>query len=84
MLSLVYGPTLTSIPDYWKNHNFEHMDLCLKTDVFVFNMFSNFVIAFLPRSKCFNFMGVVNVYSEFGAQESLPLFPLLLLLFLMK
>ena len=21
--SLLYGPTLTSIPDYWKNHNFE-------------------------------------------------------------
>ena len=22
-LSLLYGPTLTSIPDYWKNHNFD-------------------------------------------------------------
>ena len=23
VLSFLYGPTLTSIPDYWKNHNFD-------------------------------------------------------------
>ena len=27
-LSLLYGPTLTSIHDYWKNHSFDKMDLC--------------------------------------------------------
>ena len=27
-LSLLYGPTLTSINDYWKNHSFDYMDLC--------------------------------------------------------
>ena len=27
-LSLLYGPTFTSIPDYWKNHSFDYMDLC--------------------------------------------------------
>ena len=26
--SLVYGPTLTSIHDYWKNHSFDYTDLC--------------------------------------------------------
>ena len=26
-LSLLYGPTLTSIQDYWKNHNFDYTDL---------------------------------------------------------
>ena len=26
--SLLYGPTLTSTHDYWKNHKFDHMDLC--------------------------------------------------------
>ena len=26
-LSLLYGPALTSIPDYWKNHNFDYMNL---------------------------------------------------------
>ena len=27
MLSLLYGPTLTSVHDHWKNHSFDHMDL---------------------------------------------------------
>ena len=35
-----------------------------------FNMLSRFVIAFLPRSKCLNFMVAVNVRSDFGAQEN--------------
>ena len=35
-LSLVYGPTLTSIHDYWKNHSFDSLDLCWQSDVFVF------------------------------------------------
>ena len=26
-LSLLYGPTLTSIHDYWQNHSFDYMDL---------------------------------------------------------
>ena len=40
-------PTLTSIHDYWKNHNFDK-DLPLSL---LFNMLSRLVIAFLPRSK---------------------------------
>ena len=27
-LSFLYGPTLTSIHDYWKNHSFDYMGLC--------------------------------------------------------
>ena len=38
--------------DYWKNHSFDYMDLSQQSDVFVFNMLSRFVLAFLPRSKC--------------------------------
>ena len=52
MLSLPYGPSLTSVHDYWKNHSFVYMDLCRKSDVSDFNILSRFVIAFLPRSKC--------------------------------
>ena len=33
MLSLLYGPTLTSIHDYWKNHSFDYTDLCWQSDV---------------------------------------------------
>ena len=32
-LSLLYGPTLTSIHDCWKNHSFDYMDLCWQSDV---------------------------------------------------
>ena len=55
-LSLLYGPTLTSIHNYWKNHSFDYMDLCQQSDVFFFffflNTLSKFVTAILPRSKC--------------------------------
>ena len=36
VLSLLCGPTLTSIHDYWKNHSFGCMDLCWQSDVFAF------------------------------------------------
>ena len=35
-----------------------------------FNMLSRFVIAFLPRNKCLNFMAAVTVCSDFGIQEN--------------
>ena len=57
MLSLLYGPTLTSIHDYWKNHSFDYIDLCRQSDIFAVNMLFRFVMTFLPRSECFfNFM----------------------------
>ena len=36
MLSLLYGPVLTSTHDYWKNYSFDCMDLCQQTDGSVF------------------------------------------------
>ena len=47
MLRILYGPTLTSIHDYWKNHNFDYTKLCQQM---LLNMLSRLVIAFLPRS----------------------------------
>jgi len=35
-LSLLGGPTLTSIYDYWKNHSFDYTDLCQQSDVSAF------------------------------------------------
>ena len=32
-LSLLYGPTLTFIHDYWKIHSFDYMDLCGQSNV---------------------------------------------------
>ena len=47
VLSLLYGPTLTSVHDYWKSHNFDSMGLC-----WFLNTLYTFVIAFILRSKC--------------------------------
>ena len=49
MLSLLYGLTLISVHEYWKNHSFDYTDLCQQSDVF--NTLSRFVITFLPRIK---------------------------------
>ena len=35
-LSLLYGPTLTSIHDYWKNHSFDYADRWQQSDIFAF------------------------------------------------
>ena len=32
VLSLLYGPALTSVHDYWKNHSFDYMNLCIPED----------------------------------------------------
>ena len=32
-LSFLYGSTLTSVHDYWKNHSFDYLDLCPQSDV---------------------------------------------------
>jgi len=51
--SLLYGPTLTSVHDYWKNHSIDYMDLHQQSDVSAFYMLSSFVIAYLPRRSNF-------------------------------
>ena len=33
LLSLLYGPTLTSIHDYWKNHSFDYVDFCEQSNI---------------------------------------------------
>ena len=35
-LSLLYGPTLTSVHNDWKNRHFDNMDLSWQTDVSAF------------------------------------------------
>ena len=36
VLSLLYGPTLTFIHDYWKNHSFNYTHLCQQSSVSAF------------------------------------------------
>ena len=35
-LSFLYGPTLTSIHNYWKNHSFDYIHLCWQSNVSAF------------------------------------------------
>ena len=35
-LSLLYGPNLTSVHDYWENHSFDHTDFCRQINVSAF------------------------------------------------
>ena len=50
---------LTSIHDYWRNIALTIWTLVIKVVSLLFNMLSRFVIAFLPRSKRFNFLASV-------------------------
>ena len=34
--ALFYGPTLTSIHDYWKNHSFDEMDIFWQNNMSAF------------------------------------------------
>ena len=51
VFSFLYGPTLTSIHDFWKNHSLDYTDLVGKVMSLLFNMLSRLVIDFLLRSK---------------------------------
>ena len=48
----IYSPTLTSIHDYWKNHNLTRWTFVGKVMSLLFNMLSRLAITFLPRRKC--------------------------------
>ena len=52
VLNILYGPTLTSIHDYWKTVALTIPIFVGKIMSMLFNMLSRLVIAFLPRSKC--------------------------------
>ena len=52
MLSLIYGPTLTTIHNYQKNHSFDYKGPLLAVMSLLLNMLSRFIIGFLPRSNC--------------------------------
>ena len=53
ILSLLCGPTLTSIHDYWKNHRFDYSDLCQQSDVSTFQYVSDVYVcySFSPKEE---------------------------------
>ena len=52
LLSLHYGPTLTYIHDYWKNHSFDYTDLCWKSNISAFLYAVEFCHSYY---KCVNY-----------------------------
>ena len=63
-LSLLYGPTLTSVHDYWKT-------MALTIQTFVGKVMSRFVTAFLPWSKRL-LMSWLQGFSGGSAVNNLP------------
>ena len=51
VLSLLYGPAVTSIHDHWKTIALTRQTFVSNMVSLLFNILSRFVIAFLPRSK---------------------------------
>ena len=49
---MFYGPTFTSIHDYWKNHTLTRPTFVGKVMSLLLNMLSRLVITFLLRSNC--------------------------------
>ena len=71
VLSLLYGPILTSIHDYQKNHSFDYMNLCQQSNVSAFQYAVLVGHRFSPREQAsFNFMAAVTICSDFVAQEN--------------
>ena len=61
VLSLLYGPALTSVHDYRKNCSLTIQMFVGKVMSLLFNMLSRFIIAFLPRAKSVNFRTAVTI-----------------------
>ena len=71
VLSLLYGPSLTSIHDYWKTIVLTRCSFVCKVMSLLFNMLARFVKDFLPRTKhLFNFKAPITICSDFTAQDN--------------
>ena len=49
-LSLLYGPAVTSVHGYWKNHSLTRWSFVSKVMSLLLDMLSRLAIAFLPRN----------------------------------
>ena len=57
--------------DYWKTVALTRWTFVGKLMSLLFNMLSSLVITFSSKEQVsFNFMAVVTIYSDFGAQEN--------------
>ena len=69
-LSFLYGLTLTSIHDHWKNHSFDYTDLCHQSDVSDFEYAVWNCHNFSCKEQAsFNFLAAVIVCNDFGEKK---------------
>ena len=54
MFSLLYGPTLKSIHDYWKDHHFDYTDLGQQIEVSAFYLIYLYFFKFYFIFKLYN------------------------------
>ena len=66
VLSLLYGPTLTSVHEYWKTIALTIWTFVNKVMSLFFSRLSKFAIAFLQRNKHLNFVAAVTTHSVYG------------------
>ena len=70
VLSFLYGPTLTSVHEYWENHSFVFTDLWQQTDASAFKYTVSVCHSFTSKEQMpFNFMDAITIHSDFGAQK---------------
>ena len=70
VLCHLYGPTLTTICDYWEDYNPDYMDLVGRVTSLLFNTLSRFVMAFPAKKQSpSDFRAAVTICSDFRAQE---------------
>ena len=66
-LSLLYGASSHPYMTTGKTVSLTRWTFVGNVMSLLFTALSSFVVAFLPRSKCLNFMAAVNICSDFGA-----------------
>ena len=70
VFSFLYSPVSHPYMTTGKIIAFTKQTFVDKVMSLLFNMLSRFLIAFLPRSNCLNFMAAVTICSDFRAQEN--------------
>ena len=69
-LCLLYGSTLTTVRDHWEDHILDYLDLCQQSNVSAFQHTVQVCHCFpAKKQSSSDFMAVVTVHSDLGAQE---------------
>ena len=74
MLSLLYGPSLTSLPATGKNDSFDNRDPCWQSDAFALKYTDNLYLSF-QGAGCLNFLAAVIFSRDYSSELLRPEVP---------